>query len=246
MEPIIDIYKELNIPRFSDEAVIKNGLRKVTIEFHPDNHVNDPVEVQKELAERLGLLSQICNYLYVPEQKDFYDDYLKKSDEVENKKDFKTLMSERCDLEVKLLKRKFELLSAFMSSSTYLSLVAEEQRISSEILGCARKRRDLNNKIKIVSDSRVVVYLSSIDFEMPNVSFVDTSQYDNQLDGLNKQLSLLKLKIDELHKELEIVQNKISNFQVLDFCLKDDEYIKISAAIEEIKLKMESLRSKNI
>lgn len=246
MEPIIDIYSELQIPRFSDEKEIKKGLRKVTIELHPDNHVNDSAATQKELAERLGLLSQICNFLYVPENKQFYDEYLKKYDEVENKKDFTALVNERCELESKLLKRKFELLSGFLDSDTYKALFNEERRISAEIVGCIRIRRNLNDKVKMITDSRLLLHISSFNLDMINASFVDTSIYDNQLNNLNEQLNLLKLKMEQLYKELDVVQNKMSNFQIDEYCLKDEVYIEICKKIDDIKSNMQSFGNKTI
>ena len=37
MPELIDIYEELEIPEYSDMNVLKAGMRKAQIKYHPDN-----------------------------------------------------------------------------------------------------------------------------------------------------------------------------------------------------------------
>lgn len=246
MDDLINIYEELGIPNFSDEAELKKGLKNIRVKLHPDNHINAPVEVQKENAERLGTLCQICDYLSVPEQKEFYDNCLRKLDEVEDKNDFIHLMQKRCDLESKLLRRKFELISAFYDSDTCLSLVKKEQEIGMEIISCNRKKRALSNKINIVKRERNFVCLANIPLDMSITYIPYSEQYDIKISKLETELEKLIQRISELCIKLGETQKQINNFDLDSYCMQDGEYVKIFSEIEQIISELNNFRKKHI
>lgn len=68
-----DYYKILEIDRNANEKTIKKKYRKLMAKYHPDMHINDSEEEQKQFEEKAKEIAEAYEILSNPEKKKKYD-----------------------------------------------------------------------------------------------------------------------------------------------------------------------------
>lgn len=240
MDNLIDIYKELDIPIFSDVNGLKSGLRKAYIKYHPDNFVNAGLEIQKRNEAHLTLLCQICNYLYDEENKRNYDVALRlMKEQVEVKEDVSLLIKRRYDLELQLLKRKNILLMQSFDSHDYISLKEKEQNLSLDIIKINQDRSKLAKRLDSTIEGFNKLFLIPGILNFPEIFQMHKNNYDVEVAGLKMQQQHLDERLLRIYRDLEQIKIQIKNFPSMDYYMQDEEYCKISGLLEEVKEKIE-------
>lgn len=245
MDSLINIYDELGIPEFSDINVLKAGIRKVKIKYHPDKFVKESLEFQKQNAEYLGQLCQICNYLYDEENKVQYDNLLKMKLSSKDTEDITSLLKQKYDLQIQLYKIRQTLLLKSLDSEEYKNLKISEEKTSNDIIHINHEINDLDKKIKLTHKLFEQLFLVNGIFDFPEIFEKYRSDYNCDINNLNNQKTIMNDNLLATYKLLEQIRSQIRNFPTEDYYMSDPEYFRVNNLLNEIKLKINTYEYSN-
>lgn len=252
MPELIDIYEELGIPEYSDITILKAGMRRAQIKYHPDKFATESEEIQKKNRDYLGNLCQICNYLFEEDNKIDYDTALKQykaQQSVSNiesnpeaiKAEIDKLMKQRCDLVLQMMRQRYVVMDAAYKSKHYVWLKERQRVLNDNISSINCERYKVGHQIKITEDSLANITSLQGYVEFSAILEVVKQKLLMNVSNLKSNYDNLDVKLLQIYRNLEQTNIQISELPGLYYA-KDPELQRLTRLDEEVKEKMAKLR----